>query len=81
MLGSLGFALGVVGFSRIHFTPVRAVGRSVHPESLDSLGFALGVVGFIRGRWIHTGSRWGSLGSSGVVRVRAGVVGFARFCP
>ena len=48
---------------------------------MGSLGFALWVVGIVLGRLIHTGSRWGSLGSSKVVeftRVRAGVVGFIR---
>ena len=42
---------------------------------LGSLGFALGVDGFIRSRWVHSGSRWGSFSSSGVVvftRVRPG---------
>ena len=29
--------------------------------------FALGVVGFIRGRWVHSGSHWESLGSTRVV--------------
>ena len=56
-------------------------GHSVHPESLGSLGLALRVVGFIRGRWIYSGSRWGSLDSSvvdGFTRVCAGVVGFIR---
>ena len=48
---------------------------------MGSLAFALGVVGFIQGPLIHSGSRWGSLGSSwdvGITRVHAGVVGFIR---
>ena len=43
---------------------------------MGSLGFALGVLGIMRGRCVHSRSRWGSLGSSGVVGftlVRAGV--------
>ena len=53
-LGSLWFALGVVGFI---------------PRFIGSLRFALVIVVFIRGRRIHSGSRWGSLGSSGVIRL------------
>ena len=48
-LGSLGFALGVVGFSRI--SPGGR--RLVHLRSLDSLRFVLGVVGFIWVRWVR----------------------------
>ena len=57
------------------------MGRWVHPASLGLLGFAPCVVEFIPGRWILSSSRWGSLGSSGVVgftSVGAGVVGFIR---
>ena len=68
---------GVVGFTR-----VRTAARSVHPGSLWFTSVRLGclfgssrvvrftlvrVVGFIRGRWVHSGSPWGSLGSSWVV--------------
>ena len=66
-LGSLGCALGVVGFF---------LGRWIHSsvtwESLGSLGVVgcvLGVVGFIRGRWVHIGAPSGLLGSFGVVRL------------
>ena len=63
---------GIVGLTR-----VRRWYRWVHPRLFGSLGFALGVVGFIRGRWIHSGSRWVSFGSSGVVGITR-VVGFIR---
>ena len=66
----------VVGFTR-----VRPGGRWVHPGSLGSLRCALIIVGFIRGRLVHSGSPWGSLGSSGLVwfaRERSGGVGFMR---
>ena len=53
------FALLVVGF--VEITRVHA--EVVHPVSLGSLGFALGVVGFIRDLFVHSGSRWGSLGT------------------
>ena len=49
------------------YTRVRNGGRWVHPESFNSLGYALGVVRFIWGIWVHSGSPWGSLGSSAVV--------------
>ena len=42
---------------------MRSRGRWVHPGSLDSLGFALA----IRIHWVHSGWRWDTLGSSGVV--------------
>ena len=76
--GSLGSS-GVVRFTQVRaggvgFTSVRAGGRWVHPGSLGSVGFALGVVGFIRGRWIPSGSPWGSFGSLGGRWVQ--VVGF-----
>ena len=78
LLGSLGFALVVVGFIRVFvFSRIPPGGRLVHPGCLGSLGLALGVVGFIRGRWVHSGSPWWSLDSSGVAgftRVRNGVI-------
>ena len=47
-LGSLVFALGSLGSSRVvGFAGVRPGSRWIHPGSLGSLGFALGVVGFI----------------------------------
>ena len=49
-------------------TRVRSGDLWVHPVPLSSLVYALGVIGFIRGRWVHSVSPWGSLGSSGVVR-------------
>ena len=64
------------------FTPFHAGGRLVHPRSLCSsevFGFTLRVFGFMRFRCVHSGSRWGSLGSSGVVgslRFALGFVGF-----
>ena len=61
----------------VEFTRVRPGGRWVHLQSLGpwhspwkslgSLGVALRVVGFMRGRWVHSGSPWGSFGSSWVV--------------
>ena len=78
-LGSVGFALGVVGFIRVSlgslrfalrivgFTRIRSWGHWVDSRSLGSLGFTLWVVGFIRGRWVHSGAPCGSLGSSGDV--------------
>ena len=55
--------------------------RWIHSRSLGSFGCDLGVVGFIKGRWVHSGASWGSLGSFGVVGfigVHTGVVGFIR---
>ena len=93
-LGSIGIALGVVGFSL-----VRPGCSWVHPGSLCSLGFALGIVGVHlgshcvslgssgvfgftrvrrRGRWVHSGSLRGSFCSCGVVGLDLGVVGFIR---
>ena len=65
-LGSLGCALGVVGFIRGR-SRVRPRGRWVHPGPLGSLGSALGVVRFVWGCWVHSDSPCGSLSSSGVV--------------
>ena len=80
----------VVGFTRVRPRVW------VHPVSLGSLrldvvelgwvhsGFSLGVVVFIRGRWVYSGSPWGSLGSSGVTgfnQVRHRVVEFTRVRP
>ena len=73
-LGSLGFASvhlpwGSMGsFEVFGFAQVGPWVRWVHAGSLGSLKFALGVTGFIQGRWVHLGSPWGSMGSSGVVR-------------
>ena len=84
-LGSLGFASvnlpwGSMGSSEVvAFTRVCPWGRWVHPGSLGSIKFALGFTGFIRGRWVHLGSSWVSMGSSVVVGLLAfamGVVGF-----
>ena len=58
-LGSLVYALGVVGFIR-GGTRVQPGCRWVHPGCLASHGSALGVVGFIRGRWGHSVAPWGS---------------------
>ena len=59
LLGSLVSAMGFVGFSR---------SRLVHSCSLSrSLGSPWG--SFIRGRWVHSGCPYGSLGSSGVVAI------------
>ena len=80
-LVSLGSALVSLGtFGVVGFTRVCHGGRSVHPWSLGSLGSALMVVLFIRVRWVHSGSPWGSLGSSGFPRVHLGrrCVGFIR---
>ena len=49
-LGTRAFALGGLG---------------VHSGLLGSRGCALLVNRFIRGRWVHWGAPWGSLGSSG----------------
>ena len=73
---------GVVGFTLMHR------GRGwVHPGLLGSPGSALLGVGFMRGRWVHpkwhSGTPWGSLGSSGVVgfpRIRP-VGGCVHPCP
>ena len=51
-LGTIEFALGVVGF---------ILGHCVH--ALCALGF----VGFIQGRWVHAGAPWGASGSFGIV--------------
>ena len=79
LLGSLRFAIGVVGF--VGFVRVRHGGRLVrsgvrwvHSRSLGLLRFTLGVIWFIGGRWVHSGSPRGPLGSSGIV-------GFRRFRP
>ena len=82
-LGSLRFALGVLGFIRcrwvspwgvvgfnqgvVGFSRVGLAGRWVHPESLGSLGFAIEVAWFVRCRLVHSGTRMGSLGSFGAI--------------
>ena len=89
-LGSLAFAVGVVGFFRcrwvhsgwssgvVGFTRLRPGGGCVNPGSLDSLKFALVDAGFIWGLLVHSISPWESLGSCGFTRVRPGVDGFIR---
>ena len=72
-LGSLGSS-GVLGFIR-----ARSGGPGVHSRtslwsSLGSLARTLGIVGFSWGRWVHSRTPCGSLGSSGVVE-------FSRACP
>ena len=46
------------------------MGRCVHPSPLGSLAHTLGVVGIIRGRWVLSHESWGSLDTSGVIRLR-----------
>ena len=56
-----GYRCVHTGFSSLH------ADRWIHPRSLGSLRCTMVVVGFIRGRWVHSGAPWWSLGSSGVV--------------
>ena len=48
-LGSVGRALGVLGF-----IPARSGGGRFHSGLLGSFGRTLGVVGFILVRWVHS---------------------------
>ena len=79
-LGTLGFALGVVGFILSGWVPSSRVVALGSLGSSWDVAFSLGNGGFILGRWIHLGA---SLSSSGVVvftRVRPGSLGASAGC-
>ena len=81
LMGSLGCALGLVGYILCHMVHWGSPwGRRVHPESLvahqgssSSLEFTglirvrSGVFGFIHGAWVHWSAPWGSWVSFGVL--------------
>ena len=80
-LGSVGCALGVVGFIPSRWVDMGAQWRSSVSSRVVgfiwarpgcrrvhpvAFGCALVIVGFIRGRWVPWSAPWGSSGSSGV---------------